>query len=99
MYGFGHLWELVVVLLIALIFLGPKRLPELGSSLGKTIREFRKSTSEIEDQFTGEAMAALPATEQDDLAGHGLAAPPTTTSSSVPQAAAAVAPDKEAART
>ena len=49
MYGFGHLWELVVVLLIALIFFGPKRLPELGSSLGKTIREFRKSTHEHED--------------------------------------------------
>jgi TatA/E family protein of Tat protein translocase len=49
MYGVGHLWELVVVLLIALIFFGPKRLPELGASLGKTIREFRKSTSEIRE--------------------------------------------------
>jgi TatA/E family protein of Tat protein translocase len=42
MYGFGHLWELVVLLLIALIFFGPKRLPELGSGLGKGIRSFRK---------------------------------------------------------
>jgi sec-independent protein translocase protein TatA len=50
MYGFGHLWELVVLLLIALIFFGPKRLPELGSSLGKSLREFRKSTHQDEDE-------------------------------------------------
>jgi sec-independent protein translocase protein TatA len=35
--------ELVVVLIIALIVFGPKRLPELGRSLGKGIREFRGS--------------------------------------------------------
>ena len=35
--------ELVVVLIIALIVFGPKRLPELGHSLGKGIREFRSS--------------------------------------------------------
>ena len=43
MLGF-HLWELIVVLVLALMFFGPKRLPELGSSLGRSIREFRKST-------------------------------------------------------
>jgi sec-independent protein translocase protein TatA len=37
--------ELVVVLIIALIVFGPKRLPELGRSLGKGIREFRGSVS------------------------------------------------------
>ena len=37
--------ELVVVLIIALIVFGPKRLPELGHSLGKGIREFRSSVS------------------------------------------------------
>ncbi len=37
--------EIVVVLLIALIVFGPKRLPELGRSLGKGIREFRGSLS------------------------------------------------------
>jgi Sec-independent protein translocase protein TatA len=79
--------------------LGPKRLPELGSSLGKTIREFRTSTSEIEDQITGEAVAALPAAEQDDPANRGAAATHTTTYSAASHAAAAVAPDKEAART
>jgi sec-independent protein translocase protein TatA len=37
--------EVVVVLIIALIVFGPKRLPELGRSLGKGIREFRGSVS------------------------------------------------------
>lgn len=37
--------EIVIVLIIALIVFGPKRLPELGRSLGKGIREFRSSVS------------------------------------------------------
>ncbi len=42
--------ELLVVLIIALIVFGPKRLPELGRSLGKGIREFKGSVSgDIDD--------------------------------------------------
>ncbi len=37
--------EIIVVLIIALVVFGPKRLPELGRSLGKGIREFRGSVS------------------------------------------------------
>ena len=37
--------ELAIVLIIALVIFGPKRLPELGKSLGKGIREFRSSVS------------------------------------------------------
>jgi sec-independent protein translocase protein TatA len=37
--------EIVVILIIALIIFGPKRLPELGRSMGKGIREFRSSLS------------------------------------------------------
>jgi sec-independent protein translocase protein TatA len=43
-FGIGPL-ELVVVLIIALVVFGPKRLPELGKSLGDGIREFRGSVS------------------------------------------------------
>lgn len=47
---FGLHWpELIALLAVALIIFGPKRLPEIGSSLGKGIREFKKSTSEVED--------------------------------------------------
>ena len=46
MFGFGgHLPELIVILVAALVIFGPKRLPDIGSSLGKTIKEFRKSTA------------------------------------------------------
>lgn len=43
--------EIIVVLIIALIVFGPKRLPELGNSLGKGIREFKDSvTGENKDE-------------------------------------------------
>ncbi len=40
-------WEIVVVLLVALILFGPNRLPEMGKALGKAIREFRRATSDL----------------------------------------------------
>jgi len=40
--------ELIVVLVVALIVLGPKRLPEVGRSLGKGIREFKDSIGDGE---------------------------------------------------
>ena len=47
--------ELLVVLIIALIVLGPKRLPEVGRSLGKGMREFRDSLSgEHQEEREGE---------------------------------------------
>ena len=41
--------ELVIILVIALIVLGPGRLPDVGSALGKSIREFRKASSDIQE--------------------------------------------------
>ncbi|MEW6574669.1 MAG: twin-arginine translocase TatA/TatE family subunit [Bacillota bacterium] len=46
--------ELILVLALALIIFGPGKLPEVGRSLGKTIREFRRSTREITDDVTSE---------------------------------------------
>ena len=40
-------WHLMLVALIALVVFGPSKLPDLGASLGKSIREFKKATSEI----------------------------------------------------
>lgn len=45
MFGAGHLPELLVVLAVVMIFLGPKKLPEVGQGLGRSIREFRRATS------------------------------------------------------
>jgi sec-independent protein translocase protein TatA len=41
--------EIIVVLIIALVVFGPKRLPELGNSLGKGIREFRSTVTGEKD--------------------------------------------------
>ena len=41
--------HLLIILIIALVVFGPSKLPELGSSLGKGIREFRKTTDEFRE--------------------------------------------------
>jgi sec-independent protein translocase protein TatA len=45
----GHLPELILVLVLALIFVGPGKLPELGGALGKGLRSFQRATTETED--------------------------------------------------
>ncbi len=50
MFGLG-MGELMVILAIALIFLGPKRLPDVATSLGKAIRSFRKATRDLTEQL------------------------------------------------
>jgi sec-independent protein translocase protein TatA len=58
--------EIIVVLIIALIVFGPKRLPELGNSLGKGIREFKDSVTgenkDDDDDDDAKAIAASKAT-------------------------------------
>jgi sec-independent protein translocase protein TatA len=43
-------WEIAIVLVLALVIFGPKKLPELGSSLGKSIRGFRKGLKDSQDE-------------------------------------------------
>ncbi len=56
--------ELILILVIALIIFGPGKLPEVGRSLGKTIREFRKSSSE-----TAEVQEAVEVSKKERKAG------------------------------
>ncbi len=72
--------EIIVVLIIALVVFGPKRLPELGSSLGRGIREFRSTV-------TGEK------TGDEDEEAKTIAAPPTAPPAEQPAEPEAV-PDK-----
>lgn len=44
-------WEIALILVIALIVVGPKKLPEVGRSLGKAINEFKKGSKEMTDEF------------------------------------------------
>lgn len=49
MFGLGG-GELLLIFFLALIFIGPKKLPELAKSLGKSIREFQKAKDELMHQ-------------------------------------------------
>ena len=62
MFGGFHFWDLLIVLLIALIIFGPRKLPEIGSAVGKSIREFRKATNEIVDQVQAPEPKKIPST-------------------------------------
>lgn len=46
MMGF-HWPELIIVLVVALLIFGPKKLPEMGSAIGKSIKEFQKGMKEV----------------------------------------------------
>jgi TatA/E family protein of Tat protein translocase len=50
MFNIGPL-ELMVILIVALVVVGPKRLPEVGKTIGKSLREFRKATDEVKQSF------------------------------------------------
>ena len=43
-------WELILIFAVILLFFGAKRLPELSESLGKSLKRFKKATSEVEDE-------------------------------------------------
>jgi sec-independent protein translocase protein TatA len=56
-------FELLLVLILALLVLGPGKLPEVGSALGRTIREFRKASTDVETSLSvdpAKAPAAAP---------------------------------------
>lgn len=54
-----HGFDLIIILAIALLILGPKKLPEIGSAIAKSLKEYRKSISEV-DAPAGEAVKILP---------------------------------------
>jgi len=50
--------ELAIILIIALVIFGPGKLPSLGKSVGETIKEFKKASSELMNDNKTEAKAA-----------------------------------------
>ena len=50
MFGIG-MPEMLLILAIALIVIGPKKLPDLAKSLGRALREFKKATSELKESI------------------------------------------------
>jgi TatA/E family protein of Tat protein translocase len=98
--------ELIIILIIALIVVGPGRLPDVGSALGKSIREFRKAATDVKDATSLEekpqsgpgpdaaaasVVTAVPATAA--AAATTPAAPAAATTAAAPAATTAAAAD------
>jgi TatA/E family protein of Tat protein translocase len=66
-FGMGPM-EVALILVVALIVFGPGRLPEIGSALGRGIREFRKVTTDLTKEVTRE-IEALDTTSKSEASG------------------------------
>jgi TatA/E family protein of Tat protein translocase len=58
--------EMLVIFVLALLIFGPKKLPELGKSLGKGLSEFRRASSELRSQFDREMQNIENETRQEE---------------------------------
>ena len=54
MFGSIGMPELIIILVIALIIFGPRKLPELGRSLGRSLKEFKKASNELQNTLDEE---------------------------------------------
>jgi sec-independent protein translocase protein TatA len=73
MFGSLGMPELIVIFVIALIIFGPRKLPELGKSLGKSIAEFKRASNELKSTLEEEIRLEEQKTKQEEAV---KAAPP-----------------------
>ena len=73
MFGSIGMPELIIILVIALIIFGPRKLPELGRSLGKSINEFKKASNELRSTLEDEIRVEE---QKDRMSATAAAAPP-----------------------
>jgi sec-independent protein translocase protein TatA len=83
MFGSIGMPELIIIFVIALIIFGPRKLPELGRSLGKSLAEFKRASNELkstleEEIRLDEQRSALEASKAAAAAQAAAAAPATT---------------------
>ena len=93
MFGSLGMPELIVIFIIALIIFGPRKLPELGRSLGKSIAEFKRASNELKSTLEEEIRME----EQRVNLEASKAATPTAIASPVPDVHQTVEPAIEKA--
>ena len=88
MFGSIGMSELLIIFVIALVVFGPRKLPELGRSLGKSLGEFKRASNDLRNTLEEEIHVEDQATKRDPQAG----AVPATAAAAVP---APVADDQQ----
>ena len=88
MFGIG-MPELILILAVALIVLGPKRLPEIARALGKGLAEFRRATDDLKEELRQveheiEESSTQPAADNDSNLAKKTETSPSPTPSSKP---------------
>ena len=76
MFGSIGMPELIIILVIALIIFGPRKLPELGRSLGRSINEFKKASNELRSTLEEEIRVEE---QRDRTTATASATPPAAT--------------------
>lgn len=71
-------WEIILIFLVVLLFFGAKRLPDLFRSFGKSLKEFKRATSDIEDDIRS-AMDEEPESEKPAKTDKASTGTPATT--------------------
>ncbi len=82
MFGSIGMPELIIIFVIALIIFGPRKLPELGRSLGKSLAEFKKASNELKNTLEEE----IRLDEQRSVMDAAKAKEPAVSSSPAPHA-------------
>jgi TatA/E family protein of Tat protein translocase len=60
MFGFERWWVILLILAIVLIVYGPGKLPEVGGAIGKAFREFRRASTDLQDEIKRSTAAPEP---------------------------------------
>ncbi len=91
--------EIIIILIIAIVFIGPGRLPDVGAALGKSIREFRKASTDVAEATRVDTSPLPPpaATQSAAPAPVATADPAPTPEPSVPTPTASTVPAPVAA--
>ena len=91
--------ELIIVLVIALLVIGPRRLPEMGNAVGKTIREFRKASTDITEATSLETEAKPASATTSAATAPATSTPDASTSTAATTTASDSAPAEPAEST